>query len=93
MTEYEFTPEAVAEAFSNQGLITARLQEENVTPEELAAYLNEEIDQSGRKAIAAMMEDHIIPISSGGQIRIRERNTFEAWKEETGWEAPNGPTD
>lgn len=85
MTEYEFTPDRVAEAFSNMPVITPKLIENDVTPDELAAYLNEQFDQSDRQAVAAMMDDHNIPIEHG-VIRIRERNGFEEWKERTGWE-------
>ena len=92
MTEYEFKSDAVREAFSNIPVLSARLNEADVTPEELAGYLNEQFDQSDRQMIAAMFTDHDITFEFG-EIRIRERHDFETWKEETGWEAPDGPTD
>lgn len=86
MTEYEFTPEAVGESFAEHfpGM-ASEMAENDVTPEMLAEYLNAKIDQSGRQALAAMFSDHNIPIELGGEIQMREHNSFEEWKKETDW--------
>lgn len=81
--EYEFSAEKIAESE-----FWARMCAGECSPDELAEYLNAELDQSARKNIAAMFDDHIIPIEYG-EMRIRETNSFDSWKRSTGWE----PTD
>lgn len=87
--EYEFTPDAAADSFvEHLPGMAAEMAENDVTPEMLAEYLNAQFDQSDRQAIAAMFTDHNIPTELGGEVRIREQNSFDSWKRQTGWEPP-----
>lgn len=82
--KYEFSAEKIAE--SPEFWLSMGMGE--LTPQEIADYLNDSFDQSDRKSLAAMFDDHIIPIDYG-EIRIRETNSFDSWKDKSGWE----PTD
>lgn len=85
MEELEFTPEATAEAFSDMPIIGPKLQEAEVTPEELAAFLNDAFDMQDRQMINAMRADHRVDLDIGGEARVSERRGYEKWAEESGY--------
>lgn len=91
--EYEFTAEGVIEGFGGDPFFSGLLAEAEVTPEEFAAYLNEAFDQSARQNLAAMAEDHEVELEIGGKARVREWNSFEEWKQQTGYEGERGDAD
>lgn len=88
MTKYVFDVEKVDEAFSESfpGVV-AEMEQNGVTPGDLASYLNIKLDQSARKQLAAMFSDNTISLETGGEIRIREWNGFESWKKRCEWES------
>lgn len=84
--EFEFTAEGVVEGFGEDPFLGPLLAQAEVSPEEFAGYLNEIFDQEDRQAIAAMCDDHEVGLSVGGKASFLEVNSFEDWKEKSGFE-------
>jgi hypothetical protein len=84
--EIEFTAEGVLEGFGSDPFFASLLAENDVTPEEFAAYLNDVFDQSDRQALYAMFEDHDVDLDVGGEASVREIRSFEEWAERTGFD-------
>jgi hypothetical protein len=84
--EFEFTAEGVVEGFGSDPYLCQMLAEAEGTPEEFAEYLNEVFGQSGIQSLNAMFSDHNVELESGGEVNIREFNSFEEWAERTGFD-------
>lgn len=56
--------------------------------QDLAGFLNEYMNSDSRKVLASMYDSYSIPFSMG-KIKITTKNTFDRWKEQSGWEPPD----
>lgn len=83
-TDYEFTADGVEKGFGGNRLL-GLFDEADVTPDEMAGYLNEVFNQDARRAIANTKDDVVVPIEMG-EIRIRCTVSFDEWKTRIGYD-------